>query len=196
MYICWHRLRYSHLDSIKFFKEAFKSIKTSGTVIPSSKFLVKELIAPIDFTSAKVIVEFGPGNGIITKAILERLHPEAKLLCFEINESFYQSLQRINNPQFILVKESAECIQDLLDQHALGAVDYIVSSLPLTNIPKVVTDAILQNSYNALKPQGKFIQYQYSLTYYKTLKRVFKDNVDLNFEPLNLPPAFVYVAEK
>lgn len=184
------------MNTLKFFKEAFKNLKTSGTFVPSSKFLVKELIAPIDFKTAKVIVEFGPGNGIVTKAILNQLAPDAKLFCFEINDTFYNALKTIDNSQFVLLNESAEHIETVLKSHNIDTVDCIVSSLPLTNIPKTVTDAILENSYKVLKPTGKFIQFQYSLTYYRKLKSVFNKNVDLNFEPLNLPPAFVYVAEK
>ena len=71
-------------------------------------------------------------------------------------------------------------------------VNYIVSSLPLTIIPKEVSHNILQESYLLLNTKGIFIQYQYSLTYYKKLKGVFGDNIQLSFEPLNFPPAFIY----
>ena len=72
-------------------------MKTSGTIIPSSRFLVKKMLYEIDFSKADVIVELGPGNGVITKNILKKLHAKAVLICFEINDSFYNELQKIVN---------------------------------------------------------------------------------------------------
>lgn len=184
------------MNNLNFFKEAFKSIKTSGTVLPSSKHLVNEILKPIDFNSTKVIVEFGPGNGNITKAILKKLQPNAVLIAFEINDSFYNALLQMKHPQLHVINASAVDIADVLNTFGFTQADCIVSSLPLTNIPKSITDIILENAYNRLKTDGLFIQYQYSLTYYNTLKKVFDNKVDLRFEPLNIPPAFIYTATK
>ena len=164
--------------------------------MPSSRFLVSRLLAPINFSEAKVIVEFGPGNGKITKEILKQLQPNATLISFEINENFYNSLLKINDSKFKVVISSAENIQEVLNNHGFEKVDYIISSLPLTNIPKHVSQSILENAYNALKTNGLFIQYQYSLTYFNTLKNVFKGDLKLSFEALNVPPAFVYKCKK
>lgn len=179
-----------------FLKESIKNIDTAGTLMPSSRFLVSRLLAPINFSEAKVIVEFGPGNGKITKEILKQLQPNAILISIEINENFYNSLLKINNSKFKVIISSAENVQEVLNNHGFEKADYIISSLPLTNIPKRVSHSILENAYNALKVGGMFIQYQYSLTYFKTLKSIFKGHLKLSFEALNIPPAFVYKCKK
>ena len=69
-------------DTIKFFKEATKTLKTSSTIIPSSFFLTKKMLQNIHFASADIIVELGPGNGAITKFILRKLHPTATINLF------------------------------------------------------------------------------------------------------------------
>jgi phospholipid N-methyltransferase len=184
------------LNNLNFFKEAFSSLKTSGTVLPSSKHLVKEILKPVDFKTAKVIVEFGPGNGNITKAILKKLEPKAVLIAFEINDSFYNALLKIKHPQLHVVNASALEIITILENLGFSKVDYVISSLPLTNIPKTITDVILKNTHTILKTDGLFVQYQYSLTYFKTLKKVFNNQVALRFEVLNIPPAFIYTAKK
>ena len=56
-----------------FFKEAVKNYKTSGTIIPSSRYLANKMLNEIDFTTAEVIVELGPGNGAITHHILNKI---------------------------------------------------------------------------------------------------------------------------
>lgn len=184
------------MNKVNFLKESIKSIKTSGTIIPSSKFLVNTMLESIDFSVAKIIVEFGPGNGKITKEILKRLSSDAMLISFEINENFYKSLLKIEDSKFKVVKSSAENIQDVLNAYGFIKADYIISSLPLTNIPKSIGKSILINAYNALAKNGNFIQYQYSLTYLKTIKTIFKENLKLGFEPLNIPPAFIYTSKK
>jgi len=67
------------VTKFNFFKEAVSNIKSIGSILPSSKFLTKKLLQNIDFKKADVIVEFGPGNGILTKNIIKHLNPKAYL---------------------------------------------------------------------------------------------------------------------
>ena len=183
-------------NRIKFFQEAIKNVKTLGTVTPSSRFLSRKMIKKIDFTNAKILVELGPGNGAITKYILENLAPKAVLICFEINDNFYNQLKELQHPQLIVVNASAEKIEEELKKLNIGSVNYIISSLPFTIIPDDISDEILKKCYQVLENKGTFVQYQYSLTYFKKLKKVFKDAISLEFEPLNIPPAFIYRCKK
>lgn len=183
-------------NRIKFFKEALTNLHTLGTVTPSSRFLAKKMLQKIDFTNAKVLVEFGPGNGAITKFILKNLSPEATLICFEINDNFFIQLKELNHPQLIVIKASAENIDIELKRLNFNKACHIVSSLPLTIIPEVISDEILEKSFKTLAKNGTFIQYQYSWSYFKKLKKVFKESISLKFEPLNLPPAFIYHCKK
>lgn len=181
---------------IDFFKEAVKNIKTSGTVVPSSRFLANNILKSIDFENAKVIVELGPGNGAITKHLLKRIKSDTKLICFEINDVFYKDLKKIKNPQLFVVNESAELIKSVVYKQGFDEVDYIVSSLPLAILPSELTHTILDNSYAILKAKGQFLQFQYSLSYYSKLKEFFGGNITLGFEPINFPPAFIYKCAK
>lgn len=181
---------------INFLKEAVKNIKTLGTVTPSSRFLSKRMLREINFSNAHVIVELGPGTGAITKHILDNLSPKATLICFEINNNFYQQLQELQHPQLIILKASAEKIVEELKKLEIHQVNYIISSLPLAIIPDEISNKILEKSFKILETNGSFIQYQYSLSYFKKLKKVFKESISLGFEPLNIPPAFIYRCKK
>jgi len=181
---------------IDFFKVAVKNLKTSGTIAPSSRFLAQKMIKNIDFSTAKVLVELGAGDGVITHQILKKITPDAHLICFEVNDEFYKHLQQINHPQLTVLKVSAEEIQIELEKLGYTKACHIISSLPLTIIPKEISQVILKNSLDSLIANGTFIQYQYSLTYFKYLKEVFKDEISLGFELLNIPPAFIYRCTK
>ena len=181
---------------IDFFKVAVKNLKTSGTITPSSRFLAQKMLKGIDFSSSKVLVELGPGNGAITRQILKKIQPDTQLICFEVNDVFYSELQEIQHPQLTVLKTSAENIQTEIEKLGFEEACHIISSLPLTLIPKEVSHTILSNSLDSLSSKGTFIQYQYSLTYYKYLKSVFKESISLDFEVLNIPPAFIYRCSK
>ncbi len=180
-----------------FIKEALKNYKTSGTIVPSSRFLATKMLKKINFSSAKLIVELGPGNGAFTKEILKRLNPETMLVCFEINDIFYEELSQINHTQLKVIKASAEFLEEELEKNGFGSADYIVSSIPLSILPKPLSKSILKESFEVLKTGGSFVQFQYSLFYYEELKNLYyKQNISLGFEPINFPPAFVYYCNK
>ena len=153
------------------------------------------MLAPIDFSKASCIVEFGPGTGVFTHKLLERMKPDSKLLSFEINPAFLEELRKIKDHRLILISDSAEKVQDYITQQGFSSVDYIVSSLPFAMIPDSIVEKILENSAKVLSSEGKYIQFQYSLNAKKRLESNFSE-VKINFTPLNLPPAFIYVCKK
>ncbi len=174
-----------------FFTEFIKRGFRVGAVAPSSKHLVKKMIDPIDFSKVKCIVEFGPGTGNITYELLNKMPQDAILIVFEINKEFCEQLKTINDPRIRIISDSAENLEMYLIKNNIAKVDYIVSSLPFTLIPNFIVRKILKIAGQVLKPKGAFIQYQYSLNAYVKMRKTFK-NVDLNFTPINLPPAFIF----
>ena len=179
----------------KFISEVLKSTGTIGALSPSSSFLAEKMLKPIHFTDAKCIVEFGPGTGVFTLKLLEKMSPDSKLLVFEINPVFHEELQTIRDNRLIVINDSAEKIDHYLTLHQMEKADYIVSSLPFSMIPDEVVDAILKNAFAVLAPKGKYIQFQYSLNALSKLKSLYS-KVKIKFTFLNLPPAFVFVCSK
>lgn len=184
------------MSTIEFFREGIKNLKTVGTLTRSSKFVCKEMVSFIDFSAAKVIVELGAGDGVITKHILKGMRPDAKLLVFEVNEAFCEILRNIKDDRLIVVADSAEKIGDYLQKNKLGATaDYIISAIPFVALPDDLSYQIVEASRDHLVKGGLYVQLHYSLLVKKMYKRVF-GNVDVNFVALNIPPAFVLVSEK
>ena len=54
-----------------FVKEVINSMKHVGAIAPSSRYLANNIIKHIDFEEDQVILEFGCGNGAITKQLLK-----------------------------------------------------------------------------------------------------------------------------
>lgn len=183
------RLKFS--DSLNL----IKSLKTSGTITPSSKVLIKTLLAPIDFEVARCIIELGPGTGCVTRSILERMHADCILICFEVNSKFIGQLVALQDSRLRVVNACASSIRTILDELDIEEVDHVVSSLPLSLIDDEVVKRIFESVRSNLCEGGRFLQYQYSLSNYSDLKPIFK-KVKLDFTFRNMPPAFVYECTK
>jgi phospholipid N-methyltransferase len=177
-----------------FFSEFLKQGKNIGSITPSSKFLVKKMIEPVDFNKAKIIVEFGPGTGVITLEILKRMDQDAKLIVFEINDDFVEQLKEIPDTRMEIINDNAGNIEAHLKKRGIEKADYVISSIPLAMIPKKTEYGILNSVKNVLNPDGALIQFQYSFASLKKLKEVF-DDVQIDFTSMNVPPACIFTCK-
>lgn len=175
----------------EFFREFLKNGKGVGSVYPSSRFLQRKMVSKVDFHNADCIVEFGPGEGCITRQILKRMGPDTQLFSFEMNEMFIEKFLQFDDPRVHIIHDSAENFGKYLAEQGLEKADYIISSLPLTNFPIPLKEKILDEAIEGLAPGGIYMQYQYSTTALKMLKQKFS-KVKMGFIPINIPPAFVY----
>jgi phospholipid N-methyltransferase len=174
-----------------FFSQFLREGKSIGAVTPSSRFLVKKMVAPIQFENCKCIVEFGSGTGTITQEILKKMRPDTILLAFENNEEFCKILKQFNDPRLKIICDSAEKISYYLKKYEIEKADYIVSSLPIAVIPQNVVDLIIKAATQNLSKNGSYIQFQYSLLAYKRFRKTFR-KVRLSFALINIPPAFIF----
>lgn len=166
-----------------------------GSVIPSSRFLVKGVLDPIDWARAKVVVEYGPGVGTMTRDILERMRPDARLVVIEMNTEFVRFLREtFRDERLIVVEGSAADVRSILAAHALANADYIISGIPLGSMPVPVREHIVRETREALAPRGAFIVYQFTSRVLPELKRVF-EVVERGREWLNVLPAHLFFCE-
>lgn len=166
-------------------------LRTSGAIVRSSPYLIARLLRAIDFDSARIIVQLGIGTGCITRELLRRLRPDARLISVEVNEVFVDECRRIRDKRLVVAHGCAGSLPRLLRELGVGETDYVVSSLPLAIMDGALVDRILAVSQASLAPTGMFLQYQYSLKHLAALERRY-DDVRLGFTLRNLPPAFVY----
>ena len=66
-----------------------------GSVIPSSKILIDKMLKPVDWSNARLFVEYGPGVGTFTRPILDRLNKDARLIRNGERSSFAVSVDPI-----------------------------------------------------------------------------------------------------
>ncbi|MBF9143760.1 class I SAM-dependent methyltransferase [Hymenobacter properus] len=181
------------MDS-SFVAEFFRNPATVGSLIPSSRELTEKVMAPINFATARCIVEYGPGTGVFTDIIIGRRRPETVVLLVEVNRRFCKLLQArySSQPNVHVVHGSADKTGDYLKELGAPPPDYVVCGLPFSSLPWRQGWRILEHTRQLLLPSGRLILFQYSLQNRKLFERFFQP-LDHAHVLLNLPPAHVLV---
>ena len=132
------------------------------------------------------------GTGCVTRKILRRMRPDARLISLEINPTFIEEARReLQDPRLTLRQACATTLPRILEEEGVEVVDAVVSSLPLSIMDNAAVEQILDVARDSLAPGGKFLQYQYSLNQRHRFSGRYSD-VKVGFTALNIPPAFVY----
>lgn len=180
------------MGRISFFLESIKNMKSAGTIARSSRFICKEMTSYVDFKNARVLVELGAGDGVITKHILRKMRPDAKLLVFEISDVFCDLIREIDDDRMIVIQDSAENLGKYLKELGCKEVHDVVSAIPFVVLPEELSEKIVKEVRKYLRPGGVMIQLHYSTLSKKLYENIF-ENVKIKFVPLNIPPAFLHV---
>lgn len=180
--------------------EAIKHPRELSTIFPSSPFLAKTIADQLDYSQGRTIAELGPADGALTQPIVEQMHSDSDLYLIEVNESFCEELEnRFEDHEKFnaihVINQRAEQLEDICREENLQGFDYVVSGIPLTTLPSPVSNQILEAIFNSLKPEGRYVQFQYSQDYREEIEGQF-GSVRLERVWLNILPAWVYVADK
>jgi phospholipid N-methyltransferase len=183
-----------------FLRQFVRSPRTVGAILPSSTALARVMLAPIDFTAAGAVVEFGPGTGAFTREIAARLAPGCRYLGIELNQHFVGELTR-EFPRLAFVHGSVTDLAKILAEYRIGAVDAIVCGLPWATLPVSLQETVFSAMRTALRPQGLFVTFGYlqslvlpgAQALRRRLRREFADVVQTSPVWGNVPPAFAYI---
>jgi phospholipid N-methyltransferase len=175
-----------------FGRNFLKHPRMLGSLIPSSRFLVSRLLGSLDWSRPRVVVEYGPGVGTMTREILRRMPAEARLVAIETNVDFVAYLRRtIRDGRLEVVHGSAANADRILDDLGLPAADYVISGIPYSTMPAALRDEILDTTHARLQPHGVMAVFQFNRAVLPHLRRVFR-TVEEDFEPLNIMPARLF----
>lgn len=177
-------------ERLLFLKRFVTSPRYLGSVTPSSEYLVRRLVSLANVTSAREVVELGPGTGPFTAGLLERMPADGRLLCIERDHQLAEHLRsRFTDPRLALVNgDAGEMPRHLAEQGFGQEVPLIVSGLPFTSLPDDLRERILSAIVASLAPDGDFLLYQYSYAMRKHLREHFQ-TVESRWELRNIPPA-------
>jgi phospholipid N-methyltransferase len=187
-------------DLLKFLVQFRRAPRAVGAIVPSSDALAEAMIASIDFAKARTIVEFGPGTGVMTAAILKRLGPDTKYVGIEINETFHRTLT-IRFPTLQFFNRGAQDVTDILAALDIQGCDAIVCGLPWASLPIELQGRIMVGILKVLRPGGVFVTFAYLQGMVMPAAGMLRRRLKTEFTRVettkivwrNVPPAFAYV---
>jgi phospholipid N-methyltransferase len=182
--------------SALFFKRFLKRPFQIASIVPSSRALVERVADKIDFDRARMIAEYGPGEGVHSREIARRMRPDCELLLFELDPAFSRDLRRQFNDdsRVHIINDNAAHLPLELARRGIAACDYIVSGIPFSILKIDKKRELLQKTHGALAPGGRFIIYQVT-NELKQHAKIF-EHAESEYFLQNIPPMFITVFEK
>lgn len=177
------------------FIKVFLKDKYVGALFPTSQAVIKRICGKIDFDNVNALVEYGPGNGVITLELLKRMKPNAKLFAIETNEEFLNVLHGINDKRLHIIAGSAGDAHQLLAAYNVTTVDCVLSGIPFTFFKPEMRQEIIEQTHALIRLGGKCILYQHSALMKKNLKSRF-GNASVSVVLRSMPPMFVLESVK
>jgi len=164
-----------------------------ASIIPSSRTLIRKVSGKMDFSQPRVIIEYGPGEGCHTREIVRRMHPDSRVILFELDPEFAEHLEgqfRGDSRITVLNRDAASLAQELL-QRGLTHCDYVVSGIPFSILAPEKKRELLRSTYDSLTPHdhAAFIIYQVTNELVGHCRHF--PRVESEYCLQNLPPMFV-----
>ena len=201
----------------RFLREFLANPIATAAIAPSSRHLAAAMLRGVEMGSLSTVVEFGPGTGVFTRAVLEGLRASgnegALFLAIEKNGRMARELgaelgvldgAESSGPRARVIEGDALEVDVLLQRHGAREADFILSGLGWPSIPAGIRDAILEKTAAALGRGKQFRTFGYHIGltlpgawgFRRTVRRLFSRVEISRVVWRNLPPAFVYTCTK
>lgn len=179
-------------DEIRFLRQWFDNPIKTGAVAPSSPALARRMASYIDIQKPGLVVELGPGTGVVTQAVIQHGVDPTRVVAVEYSNEFVDML----TDRFVgatVIQGDAYDFEAIRQAHIDEPLAAVVSSLPLFTKPKPMRKRLINMCLDALAPGCPFIQFSYAL-----VPPVTEDEGNFSIESSswvigNLPPARVWI---
>jgi phosphatidylethanolamine/phosphatidyl-N-methylethanolamine N-methyltransferase len=149
-------------DQLRFLARLIAQPQHTGAVAPSSPGLTRAMAAQVYPHATLPILEFGPGTGVVTEALIARGIAPERITAVEYDAEFAQRV-RERCPGVTVIQGDAFDLDKTLGARAGDTFAAAVSSLPLVNFPIETRNAFLAGIFKRLAPGAPFVQFSYRL---------------------------------
>lgn len=176
-------------DLALFRRRLLKNPRQISAIAPSSRTLARAMTLGLGPKSG-MVVEFGPGTGRFTEAILARGVPPQNVTLFELDEEFVDYLRKKFpgvTVHHLPAQEAARLVPE--------GVNTVISGLPLLSMPSEVREGIVNAAFAILAPRGHYVQFTYGPRPPLPAETIAALGLKVNKGHkvwANLPPATVY----
>src|SRR3989344_2033977 len=136
----------------KFLKIVLKDYITVGAVTISSRYVVRKVMRELK-PEHKCVIEYGGGNGILTKEILKILPTDGRLIVVELNDDFAAELKQIKDVRLKIIHNDVFAVAKDFQRFGVNNVDAVISSIPLSLDGAVKRKELIRNTYKVIREQ-------------------------------------------
>ena len=181
-------------DASLFLRKFLRHGIAIASVAPSSRWLSRATVRPINWELSRVVVELGAGTGPITRVIAENAPESCRVVVLERDADFFRILKAryAHLPNFDVVHGDVRHLRSVLANLGIDQVDHVVSGLPTPSLPGETRLLLFDALQSVLGPEGGFHQITEIPWIYLPFYRKHFEHVRFVLEPRNIPPAGVY----
>jgi phospholipid N-methyltransferase len=191
------------VSRLAFFKSFIAAPSQVASVVPTFDNSVRRVCRSIDFSTARSIIEVGPGSGPFTRYLLSKLRPDARLLLIEFNADLANLLRRkFVDPRVTIHTGSATETATIAREHRFENVDCVLNGMPFSILTPPQKHDVMDDTFDVLAPGGQSIVYQFAsqpFTPGNDLRPLIRQRfgaVSLRFTWFNVPPLSIYHATR
>jgi phosphatidylethanolamine/phosphatidyl-N-methylethanolamine N-methyltransferase len=179
------------VDELRFLRRWAEDPLRTGAVAPSGAELSRLMAGYVELDRPGVVVELGPGTGVVTQALIDRGVAPDRLVLIEYSGEFCELLRQ-RFPGVTVVQGNAYALGEVMQGLGDPPICSVVSGLPLFTRPMPERQALFSDALRRMAPGSPFIQFSYALV------PAVKDLVGLTWSTsrwviANLPPARVWL---
>jgi Phospholipid N-methyltransferase len=190
-------------DTRTFMAAILRRPKELGAIAPSSKALARRAAVRVPASGSPVVVELGPGGGVITDEIRSRLPRSGRLIAVEASGEMVRHL-RETRPWLHVIHGDARQLTKFMRDEGLDRADSIIATLPWTVLGDEAQIDLLRQITRLLAPDGTFCTVLTLTAWPLPIARRFRQRLGAAFGEVettrpvwgNIPPAMLYVCAR
>jgi phosphatidylethanolamine/phosphatidyl-N-methylethanolamine N-methyltransferase len=185
-----NRQRMKMAAYLEFLRGLIRDPQAVSAPTPSSAALADAIASKVDPLRPGLVLELGPGTGVVTHALVRRGIAPERLVLIEYG-SFFLPLLKAAFPKATIMQGDAFEFERHLPRHTPIAA--VVSGIPLLNFAPARRRALIQRALATQAPGGRFIQLSYG--WRPPIENLNGIRPSKTLVWRNLPPAHVWTYE-
>jgi len=183
----------SHFDEeLRFFRGWMDKPKAVGSIVPTSGITARRMASVVRPERNDLVLELGPGTGVITRAILERGIKPENLVSIEYSPDFVEKL-REDFPGVNIVQGDAFDLDTALAPWKGRIFDSVISAIPLLNFPVGKRVELIERLLDLLPAGRPIMQITYGALSPVPAGRGTYSVERFDFVIRNIPPAHLWI---
>lgn len=174
-----------------FLKQVIRNPRAMGSIAPSTRYLSRVIgrLAATDLNGP--VLEIGAGTGSFTRAMIKAGIDQSRLYIVELNAGLCAHLQQ-QFPRANVIRADATRLREFLPPETIGEFLLVVSGLPLVNMPRPTSQAIISEIKTCMAPRGRLLQFTYMPFSPISVSRHALRGERIAWVLRNVPPATVW----